>query len=246
MFFYLKPTSWTPKTEIIYAIKVDGDFHPCTYQRDYIEGNSKSYKSFIRGTGWKTSKKGYEIPVFTGDTQEELQAYLDKYGKFCLFYSITGFQLGCDDCVVWAMQQEFKVALSIGFDYVSKFTKRINELNSKIQKIAMEKHRIDVLSNTFQWTGGRYSEDSQIVSEYDLFHVKPAYSIMAYFLTKPHLDVISDDRKLEKYYKAVTSHKHMEANEGEFPVSMKQRLEFLFSKEVAKEYEAIMKEFPMS
>jgi hypothetical protein len=245
MFFYLKPTSWTPKTDTFYAIKVDGNMHPCTYQTG-LNDESTKFESFIRGTGWKTSKKGYQIPVFSGNTQEELQAYLDKYGKFCLFYSITGFGLNSGDCVVWAMQQEFNVALSIGFDYVAKFTKRINDLNTKIQKIVMQKHKVDILSKTFQWTGGRYSEGAQIIGEYDLFYVKPAYSVMAYFLTKPHLDVVSDDRKLEKHYKAVTSYKHMEANEGEFPVSMKKRLEFLFSKEVAKDYEAIMKEFPMT
>lgn len=225
---------------------MDGDFHPCTYQRDYVEGNSKSYKSFIRGTGWKSSKKGYKIPVFTGNTTEEIQAYIDEYGKFCLFYSITGFQLNCNDCVVWAMQQEFSVALSVGFDYVAKFTKRVNDLNTKIQKIVMDKHKVDVLSNTFQWTGGKYSENSQIISEYDLFNLRPAYSIMAYFLTKPHVDVLNDDSRLEKHYRAVTSFKHIETKPNEFPVSMKKRLEFLFSKEVARDYEAIMKEFPMA
>jgi len=244
MFFYLKPTSWTPKEDFLYAIKVDGDLHPCTYQRDYNDESTK-FESFIRGTGWKKSKKGYKIPVFRGETLEEMKSYLEQHGKYCLFFSITGFQLGSDDCVVWAMKQEFNVALSIGFEYVAKFTKRIHELNAKIQKIVFDKHGVDVLLRKTQWTGGRYSEGAQIIGEYDLFYVKPAYSIMAYFLTKPHLDVVNDDSRLEKHYKAVTGWKHMEANPDEFPVSMKERLEFLFSKEVAKEYEALMKEFPM-
>lgn len=233
MFFYLKPTSWSPKTDHFYAIKVAGEFHPCTYQRDYNEESTK-FESFIRGTGWKKSKKGYKIPVFKGSTIEEMQAYIEQHGKFSLFYSITGFQLGSDDCVVWAMKQEFNVSLSIGFEYVAKFNKRIQDLNAKIQKIVMDKHGVDVLSGKFQETKqGRYA------GSYDLFYVRPHYSIMAYFLTKPHVDVISDDSKLEKHNKTVNG------EEAEFPVSMRERLEFLFSKEVSQEYEAIMKEFPL-
>ena len=245
MFFYLKPTSWSPKTDHFYAIKVAGEMHPCTYQIDYNDEPTK-FESFIRGTGWKKSKKGYKIPVFKGDTIEEMKAYLEEYGKFCLFYSITGFQLGSDDCVVWAMKQEFNVALSIGFEYVSGMVERINKLNSKIQKIVMDKHQVDVLSRKMQWIGGQYTEDSHLVGEYDLFYVRPSYSVMAYFLTKPHLDVINDDNKLWKHYVAVMGYKHTQANEGEFPVQMRARLEFLFSKEVANEYEALMKEYPMS
>ncbi len=239
MFFYLKPTSWTPKADFIYAIKVAGDLHPCTYQKDYNDESTK-FEAFIRGIGWKKAKKGYKIPVFRGETLEEMQAYLKQHGKYCLFFSITGFELNSGDCVVWAMQQEFNVALSIGFEYVSGFVKRLNDLNAKIQKIVMDKHGVDVLSGTFQKT-----KQDNFTGSYDLFYVKPAYSLMAYFLTKPHLDVVNDDSKLWKHYTAVNSFKHIEANPDEFPVQMRARLEFLFSKEVAKEYETLMKEYPM-
>jgi len=244
MFFYLKPTSWTPKADFLYAIKVAGDLHPCTYQTNYNDESTK-FEAFIRGIGWKKAKKGYKIPVFKGETLEEMQAYIEQHGKYCLFFSITGFELNSGDCVVWAMQQEFNVALSIGFEYVSGFVKRLNDLNAKIQKIVMDKYQVDVLSDKMQWTGGRYSEGARIIGQYDLFYVKPAYSLMAYFLTKPHLDVVNDDSKLEKHYKAVVGYQHIEANPDEFPVSMKERLEFLFSKEVAKDYEKMMKEVPM-
>jgi len=241
MFFYLKPTSWTPKTDTIFAIKTSGELHPCTYQSDYHERDKKTYESFIRGTGWKKSKKGYEVPVYRGTTQDEFQAYLNEYGKYCLFFSITGFQLGSGDCVVWAAQQEFNVILSVGYDYVAPFLERLNAINQKIAKRVQEEHGVDVFSNKVQFT-----KQEQCVGSYDLFYIKPHYSVMAYCLTKPHIDPVTDDEKLWKHYVAVNGHKYVQDNEGKFPVSVKDRLTFLFGKEVAKEYEELMNDFPMA
>lgn len=240
MFFYLKTTSWTPKTDTIFAIKVDGELHPCTYQRDYHERDKKTYESFIRGTGWKKSKKGYEVPVYRGTTKEEFQAYLEEHGKYCLFFSITGKQLGSGDCVVWAAQQEFNVLLSVGYDYVAGFLEKLNAINKKIADRVQKEHGVDIFLSKVQFT-----KQEQCVGNYDLFVLKPQYSVMAYFLTKPHIDPVNDDDKLWKHYVAVNGHKHVTDNEDEFPVSVRDRLTFLFGEEVANDYENLMNEYPM-
>lgn len=246
MFFHLKQTGWTPKVDIIYTIKFDGEFHPCTYQREYVEGrNTTNFGSFIRGTGWKNSKKGYKIPVYKGTTKEEWESYLSEYGKYCLFFSITGFQLGSDDCVVWAAQQEFNVTLGVGYDYMEGFLGKLNDLNSKIQKIVMDKYKLDIFHTGHQWHGGKYSETSWIISERDLFVVRPQYSLMAYFLTKPHIDPVSDDSKLWKHFVNVIGHNNLDEMEKEFPVSVRDRLTYLFSKEVSDDYEKLMKAYPI-
>ncbi|MEK6829771.1 MAG: hypothetical protein AABY15_06645 [Nanoarchaeota archaeon] len=240
MFFYLKPTGWEPKEDTFHAIKTAGALHPCTYQSDAKKGK---YEAFIRGTGWKKSKNATVVPVYKGTTIEQAQAYMNEHGKYCLFYSITGKHLHDDDCVIWAMKQEFNVAVSLGFEYVENFCKRVNDLNQKIYKIVMDKYKLDIFSERFQYVGGEKG-DGRLISK-DLFQVKPCYSMMAYFLTKPHVDVINDDSKLWKHYVAIHGVDYIDANPNEFPVSMKQRLEFLFSKEVSEEYENIMKEFQM-
>ncbi len=245
MFFYLKPTSWSPKEELIYAIKVGGELHPCTYQSDAKKGK---YESFIRGTGWKKSKKVYQVPVYKGTTKEEWEAYLNEHGKYCLFYSITGKQLGDDDCVIWGAKQEFHVAIGVGYEYMANFLTKINALNAKIQKIVLEKHNVDIFSDRMQWNGGKPTDDGWIISQGNLFVVKPCYSLMAYFLTKPHIDPIVDDQKLWKHFVSIVGAKNIdegEHKEKEFPVSVRDRLTYLFSKEVSDEYAAIMKEFPL-
>ena len=231
--FYTEKTSWTPEKDF-YAIKFEKEFHPCTYQSD---AQNQKYEAFVRGIGWKKSKKGYLIPLFKGTTVEELNDYITEYGKFCAFYSITGFHLYADDCVVWSAKQEFTVGLNIGFDYVSKIVNDVNNLNDKILKLIHEKNTITDLRGKFCYVNGNICD-----METDFFKVKINYSLMAYFLCKPHVDVVSDDDKLYKFYNRISGCKE---DQSEFPVSVKDRFTFLFSEEVSNEYERIMKEYPI-
>lgn len=231
--FYTEKTSWTPEKDF-YAIKVEKEFHPCTYQSD---AEKEKYEAFIRGIGWKKSKKGYLIPLFKGTTVEELNDYIAKYGKFCAFYSITGFHLYSDGCVIWAAKQEFMVALNLGFEYVSKMVNDVNQLNDKILKLIHEKNTITDLRGKFCYVNGNICD-----METDFFKVKIHYSLVAYFLCKPHIDPVTDDEKLYKFYNRISGCKE---DQSEFPVSVKDRLTFLFSEEVSKEYERIMNEYPI-
>lgn len=233
IFNYVGETSWTPK-EDFWAIKVEKELYPCTYQSDAKKGE---YESFVRGRGWKKSKKGILVSKFKGESVSDLNSYLKDWGKECLFYSITGFNTNSDDCVIWAARQEFIVSLSVGFEYVAGLTGKINVLNEKIKQIVKEKHGIDMEEHRYQ-----YTKEKRLVSIDDLFLIRPSYSLMAYFLTKPNLDVIRDDDRLWKHYVNLNGIE----NESEFPVCMRDRLTFLFSKEISDGYEQIMKNYPMA
>lgn len=228
-FFYVQPTSWTP-TEPFFAIKNKKRLIPCTYQSDAKNGK---YEAFIYGEGWKKSKNATEVPLPNGD----LSKYLSEYGEYCLFYAITGKERHSRDCVVWAANQEFSVALSVGLEYNSKFVSKVKALNVLIQKIVMEKYGVDVFSEKFQYT----KKDNRMVWK-DLFYVKPHYSLMAYFLCAPHIDPVSDDDKMWKHFAKLEGVE----NEDKFPVSVKDRLTYLFSEEVSDEYERIMNDYPLS
>ena len=232
MLHYLQHTSWTP-TEPFYAIKVNGEYHPCTYQSDTKKG---TYESFIRGTGWKKQKKGYLIPLFEG-SMKDFQVYIDLYGEYCLFYSITGKQLGDDACIIWSARQGFKVILSVGWEHVLNFYTQACAINAKIKELELSKRGIDITQN--YWI-----DDKRWINTRDLFFVAPTYSIMAYFLTAPHVDVIQDDERLWKHFVSVCG-PETEEERAAFPVCMRDRFVYLWSEEVASMYETMMNDFPM-
>lgn len=234
MMFYLKSTDWTPK-EPFFAIKTEGDLHPCCYQSDAKKGK---FEAFIRGKGWKKAKKAQLVPLFEGTTKADFEAYLKTWGKYCLFYAITGKELNSGDCIVWHAQQEFIVLLSVGYDYIQSFYERITAIN-RIIDATIKKHLnvTEITTRYIQNKKGFFSTDK-------FFQVRPTYSLMAYFITAPHVDVVSDDDKLWKHF--VELYKPTEAEMQAFPVSMRDRLTFLFGKEASDMYEAVMKDFPMS
>lgn len=229
--YYLKPTDRTP-TEPFKAIKVNGEFHPCTYQSDAKNGK---YEAFV--SGWKKAKKAYDIPLFAGTGKEEFESYLATWGKYCLFYSITGYPLDSGDCVVWAAKQEFMVLLSVGYDYVKSMYDRLIAINDKI--IEATKKQLGVAEITY-WM----DTPKGLVTANKLFLVKPHYSIAVYLLTAPHIDPISDDDKLWKHF--IETYKPTEQEMDSFPDSVKDRLTFLFGEDVSQMYEAILNDFPLT
>ena len=52
----------------------------------------------------KTNK--VEVPLFSGNI-EDWDDYLKSYGKECLFYSLTGYDLYCGDCCMSKSVDEF-------------------------------------------------------------------------------------------------------------------------------------------
>lgn len=233
MFFYCNFTNRTPEKPFK-AYKVKDVYYPS----DNSEG-----KVFIYGEGWKKGKSPIEIPLITELTLENVKTHYEKYGKFCTFYAITGFELGSQDCVVSAANREFNVATSFdcSFEYVANCVGQIKSTNQKIFKIMMDKYGIDMESKyNYQYTKDD-PEHKHLIVRNDLFMIKPSYSLMYYILTKPNLDVINDDSLLWRHYVTMFGVK----NKDEFPVCMKDRLTFLFNKEISDDYERILNDFPL-
>jgi hypothetical protein len=230
--FYLPSNFRIPKEPFL-AIKVKGVLHPCSYQSSAKQGK---YETFIRGEGWKKSKKAIEVPLYAGSSKEEFEAYLNTWGQYCLFYALSGYQLDDNDCCIWQAQQEFRVLMSVGYDYIQSICERVNAINELIEAATKAQLGVTELTNWMDLENG-------YVQKRDLFRVKVHYSMMCYFLVAPHVDVITDDPKLWKHY--VAAYKPTDEQMDTFPESPKERLIFLFGEQVATMYEALMNDFPM-
>lgn len=230
MFFYIKPNSRYQK-EFIYAIKFKGELHICQFQ-SFIKDTDKKFESFIYGVGHKSAKQVVKVPTFKGQLKpSELKKYLDTYGKEFLFYSLTGYELSSQDCVCTPMIHEFNSSIMSSFEEVESFVKGINSMNERVRRVLLDKYKVDIFSeNTFQYVGG---EGGKLIFTKDLFRFKPSYTMMAYFVTAPTVDVIIDDYRIEQHYKYIGDFKK------ELPVQMKARLEFLFGKDIAIDYEKL-------
>lgn len=122
-------------------------------------------------------------------------------------------------------------------EYGTKFLELIHEINNDIKNI--------YISQGFEFNKGYSYINDVFVSHTDLFSVKPQYSIMYYFLTKPTVDVVSDDDKLWKHF--VHIHKAFNYDlDNTLPVSVKDRLIFLFNKDIAKKYENLLNNFSIA
>lgn len=233
---YLKETSWTPK-EPFFAIKFENALYPCSYQSDAKKGK---FEAFIRGVGHKKAKKGIEIPLLEQNPSiEQLNDYINKYGANCAFYSITGFTIDSNDCVVSAMQTEFKSGLAVGLEYTSKFAGEIHQLNQMIKEVYQTKYGID-----FSDSWNTPSKNPKIYGHFfttDLFYVRPNFALFFYWLCAPHIDPVNDDSKMEKLFT-----KLYDSEKTEFPVSVKDRLTFLFGEPVCKEYERLMDAYKLT
>lgn len=153
------------------AVKKDGIIYPLT--------NINDNKAFVYGIGrFNVNKKNLiHVPVYS-EKQEDWNEYLHKYGMYCLFYSISGNDLNSPDCCVSMQQNEFCSVVKCGiFDYL-EFTSSFFEFD-KIQR--------------------SYISNLKDIYNLDNLYIKPQYKILI-FPTKPTMDTILDDSKLEKVY----------------------------------------------
>lgn len=228
--------TYKPKDELK-CIKHKKILYPLTYQN--VKLDAKTFTTFICGEGHVTSKQLILVPLFNEDTAcvESICKYVEDYGEFCLFYSLFGKLLGDDDCSYWGIRQEFMVALNKGVEslkYNSEAVQKVNAINEKIHNI---------YTSQFTFNGETIEKDGEYVCFKDkLFYVKLCFSINAYFLTKPHVDVISDDEKIFKYYSKVSASTKLD----NFPTSMKERMELIYGKEITTDYQYILKNFPIT
>ena len=231
LFFFIRKTNWTP----------DGPFEALEYQKVLYPVLSKlSNEVFISGKGWCKSKKRFTITPFSGTTPEDIESYISKYSDECFFYSITGRDLHETDVVSDKMRQEFRsVKKTIGFKEYQVFITEINRLNKIIYDQIMDKNGVDI----FKYDEFQTTKQGKLLFRDPLFYIMPRHSMFFYFTTAPNLDPVIDDDWLFKHSVVLNGSDWTHAN---LPVSVKDRLSFLFGEEVSSGYEKLMKKYSIS
>lgn len=158
---------------------------------------------FVRGIGWKKFGKTNRIfvPLFSGNI-EDWDEYIQTYGKYCLFYSLTGYSLHDSDCCAFNSINEFYSLLQCegGIEQYQKFVENILEIQ-KIQTHTISK-KLKYLS---KWQRERFIQENLI---------RPCFRVFM-LIMPPYLDTPSDDDKLETYYRKYRSHE-IEKNHPEY------------------------------
>lgn len=144
---------------------------------------------FICGLGAKkfTKTNWVIVPAFSGEI-EDWDEYIKKYGYYCLFYSISGYDLRSMDCCVIPSQHEFYSLLQCAGG-IKKYQRYV-DLVLKIQAIQAEKIK-EMLPNKDGWS---------IKHTIDECLFRPYFALYS-FVMSPYLDTIHDDDKMEKLYR---------------------------------------------
>lgn len=220
------------KEEVSRFRSVKTDFVPC------VDVDDKG-KFFIYGLGWRKLgvRNRMEIPHFDIN-KDDINEYFQKYGIDCLYFSLTGKDYRSSDCCTLPMQYElcsmFRVKnIKDYFEFVDVI-KKIQNIQTNV--IENDKDLVD-------WEKRYYLKDTLISVRYRM-----------YLMTTPHLNCIDDDVQLEKYYRAkrkrqlikeklysyydknITTTIDKEIEDGVFPISLQDRLTYLFGKECSDLY----------
>jgi len=150
--------------------------------------NYDDNKIFVNGLGWKKFGKTnvVDVPVFSGNL-EDWEDYLNKYGRDCLFYSISGYSLDDADCCAYMKQVEFLSLLRCGVDKYQTYAEKL----LKIQDIQR-----DIITDMF----APYCTELHIKSILKNYLIQPCLKL-GFFITSPYLDTIKDDAMLETLYR---------------------------------------------
>lgn len=204
---------------------------------------------FVYGLGWKkmTEKNTIEVPVFSGYV-EDWDNYLKQYGKECLFYSISGYDLNSMDCCAYNVRREFHSLLQCDGG-IEKYQTYVNTI-LKIREIQKQK-----IEETFSpFVSDWFVKD---LTKKLLFN--PSFGIM-FLIFEPYLDTIEDDGKLETFYRKKRYYelrgkyesvveiddiitKEMDEEDGVFPVCMSNRMSVIYGDECNRLYDYILQNF---
>ena len=152
-------------------------------------------KIFIQGMGYKkVGKNVVEVPVFDGDPKH-WNEYLEKYGAYCLYYSIDGSDYLTMDCCAIHKQCEFRSILQYGVEGYVDFINNFNKL-SMIQ-IATIKAKYYPLISKYNILKMEYLIDNE-------WKFTPCFSLYGLPL-KYSPNVINDDKCMESLYREYRS-----------------------------------------
>ena len=156
---------------------------------------SDDKKVFIPGMGYKKiGKNVVEVPVFDGDPKH-WNEYLEKYGAYCLYYSIDGSDYLTMDCCAIQKQCEFRSILYYGVEGYVDFISNFNKL-SMIQ-IATIKAKYYPLISKYNILKMEYLIDNE-------WKFTPCFSLYGLPL-KYSPNVINDDKCMESLYREYRS-----------------------------------------
>lgn len=175
------------------------------------------------------NRKTYEIPLFSGNA-EDWNEYKEKYGKYCLYYSINGkaFSFDCADlCEIYEFNSICGSDVMKYPAFVDCFF-RMNEIQERV--IAEKFNGVTLIKN-----------------ERERMIFRPGHSIMGFAF--PYLaDVLADDKKLEIFWRSYRakdlpfSERHSKAFEERidaeintendvFPTCMSDRIKLIYGNE---------------
>lgn len=222
-----------PEADTIICGKYDGKL----YVSSSMTKNGKA-EFFVNSIGWKKSKP-IAIPRCTATTDEGLTKYLNEYGADALYFSLTENKLHSADCCHYRQRSEFLSAVyRCGFTHLFAMNADVQNLNRMIREESVKTFGVDIYDLKF------ISPKDVYMNLDDLFIVRPHHSIMGLLITAPHLDPVYDDTLLLKHFTLVNGLAKIDYDD--FPVSVKDRLSFLFSENVSLEYERIMHKYSMT
>lgn len=156
---------------------------------------SDDKKVFIPGMGYKKiGKNVVEVPVFDGNPKY-WNEYFEKYGAYCLYYSIDGSDYLSMDCCAYQKQCEFRSILYYGVEGYVDFISNFNKL-SMIQ-IATIKAKYYPLISKYNILKMDYLIDNE-------WKFKPCFSLYGAFL-KYSPNVIDDNKRMESLYREYRS-----------------------------------------
>lgn len=142
----------------------------------------------------KVGKNVVEVPVFDGDPKH-WNEYLEKYGAYCLYYSIDGSDYLTMDCCAIHKQCEFRSILQYGVEGYVDFINNFNKL-SMIQ-IATIKAKYYPLISKYNILKMEYLIDNE-------WKFTPCFSLYGLPL-KYSPNVINDDKCMESLYREYRS-----------------------------------------
>ena len=186
--------------------KVEGDTFKAYRYKDKVTKKITLYpiiptswsddkKVFIPGMGYKKiGKNVVEVPVFDGNPKY-WNEYLEKYGAYCLYYSIDGSDYLSMDCCAYQKQCEFRSILYYGVEDYVDFISNFNKL-SMIQ-IATIKAKYYPLISKYNKIKMDYLIDNE-------WKFRPCFSLYGASL-KYSPNVIDDDKRMESLYREYRS-----------------------------------------
>lgn len=212
-------------------------------------GEKEMKETFIHGIGYvKLKKKNIvKVPLYDYENEEDWDEYLNKYGRYCLYYSLTGHDYLSPACCEISAQAEFRSLVNYKID-IKRYQTYVYNVK-QIQQIQR-----DILYKTYKFD--KYKVDKCLF--YPMFYIQ-----FSWCTCSPYLNTLSDDSKLEMAYRMIRCKEmsdnglgivknaidicsilHKEIEEGvKFPICMKDRIKKIYGERCAEFYQSILDEF---